>query len=94
MLVHNSLPHETFSLVFLGYRQFWMGRELNPQLGGLDLKVFGDLSPSLIGWVVLNISMACEQAARRGAITDSMALVLLFQGWYVFDALYYEVSES
>lgn len=36
--------------------------------------------------------MACEQAVRRGGnITDSMWLVLAFQGWYVVDALYNEV---
>jgi len=73
-----------------------MGRELNPHLGALDLKVFADLRPGLIGWTVLNISMACEQAVRRGgsilSVTDSMLLVLAFEGWYVFDALYNEVS--
>ena len=39
--------------------------------------------------------MACEQAVRRGgtfaSVTDSMWLVLAFQGWYVADALYNEV---
>lgn len=39
--------------------------------------------------------MACEQATRRGGlsnITDSMWLVQAFQGWYVADALYNEVN--
>jgi Delta14-sterol reductase len=39
--------------------------------------------------------MACEQATRRGGlhnITDSMWLVLAFQGWYVADGLYNEVN--
>jgi hypothetical protein len=39
--------------------------------------------------------MACEQATRRGGlhtITDSMWLVLAFQGWYVADGLYNEVG--
>jgi delta14-sterol reductase len=45
----------------------------------------------MILWVLINISMACEQAVRRGAfITDSMCLVLFFQFWYVADALYLE----
>lgn len=49
----------------------------------------------MIGWVLINISCACEQAVRRGGrVTDSMVLVLLFQGVYVFDALYNEVSTS
>lgn len=41
--------------------------------------------------------MACEQATRRGGlsnITDSMWLVLAFQGWYVVDAVYNEVGIS
>ena len=71
----------------------------------------------MILWNLINISMACEQAVRRGPsqtsipsylsfltrgaikydvsdsllnITDSMFLVLIFQGLYVADALYNE----
>ena len=37
--------------------------------------------------------MACAQATRlEGRITDSMVLVLCFQGLYIVDALYNEVS--
>lgn len=69
-----------------------MGRELNPSIGSFDIKSFCELRPGLIGWVVINISMACEQASRNGgAITDSMLLICLFQGFYVADALYLEV---
>jgi protein-S-isoprenylcysteine O-methyltransferase Ste14 len=73
----------------------------------------------MILWVLINLSMASEQAVRRGPsltsipsylthitggaityavsdslanITDSMLLVLLFQGWYVADALYNEAA--
>jgi delta14-sterol reductase len=70
-----------------------MGRELNPTIGSLDLKSLCELRPGLIGWLVINIGMACEQATRNGgAITDSMLLICLFQGWYVVDALYLEVG--
>ncbi|KAF8643242.1 hypothetical protein AX16_009131 [Volvariella volvacea WC 439] len=72
---------------------FYIGRELNPSIGWLDLKTFNELRPSLILWVLINISMACEQAVRRGGldqITDSMWLVLAFHGWYVADGLYNE----
>ena len=73
--------------------QFWIGRELNPTIGSLDLKSFCELRPGLIGWLIINVSMACEQAVRNGGrITDSMLLILLFQGSYVFDALYNEVK--
>jgi len=70
---------------------FYIGRELNPAIGSFDIKSFNELRPGLILWVLIDISMACEQAIRRGgAITDSMWLVLLFQVWYVGDGLYNE----
>jgi len=71
-----------------------MGRELNPSIGSFDVKYFNELRPGLILWTLINISMACEQATRRGGltqITDSMWLVLAFQAWYVGDALFNEV---
>ncbi|KAF5359665.1 hypothetical protein D9756_003221 [Leucocoprinus leucothites] len=72
---------------------FFIGRELNPSIGSFDIKSFNELRPGLILWVLINISMACEQAVRRGGIsqvTDSMWLVLAFQFWYVADGLYNE----
>ncbi|KAJ7475931.1 ERG4/ERG24 ergosterol biosynthesis protein [Mycena latifolia] len=73
---------------------FFIGRELNPfSFGSFDLKTFNELRPGLILWVLIDISMVCEQATRRGGfnqVTDSMWLVLLFQGLYVADALYNE----
>ncbi|KAF8958356.1 ergosterol biosynthesis ERG4/ERG24 [Flammula alnicola] len=72
---------------------WYIGRELNPSIGSLDLKSFNELRPGLILWVLINISMVCEQAVRLGgfgAVTDSMWLVLAFQSWYVADGLYNE----
>jgi len=47
---------------------FFLGRELNPRLGGLDLKVFCELRPGLVGWVLLNVGHAAMQVsgARGG----------------------------
>ncbi|KAJ7170767.1 ERG4/ERG24 ergosterol biosynthesis protein [Mycena crocata] len=73
---------------------FYIGRELNPMsIGSFDLKTFNELRPGLILWALIDISMVCEQATRRGGfsqVTDSLWLVLLFQGLYVADALYNE----
>ncbi|CAE6353935.1 unnamed protein product [Rhizoctonia solani] len=71
---------------------WFIGRELNPTIGSFDLKSFNELRPGLILWLLCNISSACEQLTRRGTWipTDSMGLVLLFQGLYVADALYNE----
>lgn len=80
------------TFVFL---QFYIGRELNPSIGSFDIKSFNELRPGLILWVLIDISMACAQAARRGGwgnVTWSMWLVLAFQGFYVADGLYNEVS--
>ncbi|KAI0712284.1 ERG4/ERG24 ergosterol biosynthesis protein [Earliella scabrosa] len=67
---------------------FFIGRELNPSIGSLDVKSFNEIRPGLMAWVVVDIAMACEQAVRRGGkITDSMWLVVLFQSWYVVDSL-------
>ncbi|KAH9481505.1 Delta(14)-sterol reductase [Psilocybe cubensis] len=72
---------------------WYIGRELNPRIGSFDIKSFNELRPGLILWVLINISMVCEQATRRGGlskVTDSMWLVLAFQTWYVADGLYNE----
>jgi hypothetical protein len=77
------------------FRKFYIGRELNPTVGSLDIKSFNELRPGMILWLLIDISMACAQATRlEGHITDSMILVLLFQGLYIMDALYNEVGTS
>ena len=49
----------------------------------------------MILWLLVDVSMACAQATRIGGrITDSMILVLFFQGLYIMDALYNEVGPS
>ncbi|TRM64375.1 ERG4/ERG24 ergosterol biosynthesis protein [Schizophyllum amplum] len=72
---------------------FFIGRELNPSIGSFDIKSFNELRPGLILWMLIDISMVCEQAVRRGGfsqVTDSMWLVLGFHCWYVMDSLYNE----
>jgi hypothetical protein len=81
----------------LTFHQFFIGRELNPSIGSFDLKTFNELRPGLILWMFIDISMVCEQATRRGGfsqVTNSLWLVLLFQGLYVADALYNEVRNA
>lgn len=73
---------------------FFIGRELNPRIGGsngscgFDLKCFCELRPGLIGWVVLNLGMAAKQRELTGSVSASMILINLFQGIYVWDALF------
>jgi len=44
-----------------GVYDFFIGRELNPRLGSLDLKEFCELYPGLIGWLLIDIAMAYKQ---------------------------------
>lgn len=69
---------------------FFIGRELNPRLGGLDLKEFCELYPGLIGWAALNLAMCHKQLAEAGAVSPALTLVTAFQGLYVWDALHHE----
>eukprot|EP01006_Ploeotia_vitrea_P012373 TRINITY_DN32816_c0_g1_i1.p1 TRINITY_DN32816_c0_g1~~TRINITY_DN32816_c0_g1_i1.p1 ORF type:complete len:446 (+),score=203.50 TRINITY_DN32816_c0_g1_i1:42-1340(+) len=65
---------------------FFMGRQLNPRIGKFDWKFFCELRPGLFGWFIILISMACAQYQLHGQVTNSMLLVLVFQGWYVIDS--------
>ncbi|KAF7354784.1 ERG4/ERG24 ergosterol biosynthesis protein [Mycena sanguinolenta] len=76
---------------------FYVGRELNPSIRSFDFKSFNQLRPGLILWILIDISMVCEQATRFGGfsqVNDSLWLVLIFQALYVGDILYHEVTRS
>lgn len=70
--------------------EFFLGRELNPRIGSLDLKEFCELYPGLIGWVVLNLGMAHKQYMMTGSISMPMLMVNFFQAIYVLDSLIFE----
>ena len=72
------------------FYDFFMGRELNPRIGILDWKVFCELRPGLIGWVIINYCMMATQYEKLGYVSASMILVCVFQSWYVLDALWFE----
>ncbi|KAG2003544.1 C-14 sterol reductase, variant 2 [Coprinopsis cinerea AmutBmut pab1-1] len=72
---------------------WFIGRELNPSIGSFDIMSFNELRPGMILWALIDVSMICEQAVRRGGfskVTDSMWLGSAFQIWYIADALYNE----
>lgn len=41
---------------------YFIGRELNPRIGNLDLKEFCELRPGLIGWLVINLGNQSQSA--------------------------------
>lgn len=65
------------------FYDFFMGIELNPRMGALDLKLFFNGRPGIIAWTLINISFAAAQYAKYGVVTNSMWLVNLLQGLYV-----------
>lgn len=69
---------------------FFIGRELNPRWGSFDWKEFCELRPGLIGWAILNMAFVTVQKEKLGYVSGSMILVNVFQGIYVWDALYQE----
>eukprot|EP00842_Homolaphlyctis_polyrhiza_P005420 jgi/Hompol1/587/HPOL_004258-RA len=69
---------------------FWMGRELNPRIFGVDLKYMCELRPGLIGWAVLNAALVAKQYSTFGYVSNSMVAVCVFQAYYVIDALWNE----
>lgn len=71
---------------------WFMGRELNPRIGYFDWKVFCEMRPGLIGWVLINYCMMAKQYEVHGTVTSSMFLVCLFQFWYTLDSLWFEES--
>ena len=87
---------------------FFVGRELNPRiilpsLGDnavtrlfyyrhIDLKVFCELRPGMIGWIILNVAFIRHQFETFGYVTDSILLVSAFQTFYVVDALWNEAA--
>jgi delta14-sterol reductase len=80
---------------------FFIGRELNPRIdiparypliGGqtIDIKVFNELRPGFIGWIILDLAFMARQYKVHGFVSDSMLLLTAFQTLYVMDALYME----
>ena len=80
---------------------FFIGRELNPRIRlpipfvseasrTLDIKVFMEMRPGLLGWTIINLSNVAHQYRTYGYVTDSIILVTIFQAFYILDSLYME----
>ncbi|KAJ5095454.1 erg24 C-14 sterol reductase [Penicillium alfredii] len=80
---------------------FFIGRELNPRIQlpitfvdeasrTVDINVWCEMRPGLLGWIILNLSNVARQYRTYGYISNSIALSAAFQTFYVLDALYME----
>jgi delta14-sterol reductase len=64
-------------------KTFWFGNECNPELFGVDLKMFF-YQPSLIGAYLVNVSFAFAQWERHGFVTPQMLCLCFFWFTYLF----------
>jgi delta14-sterol reductase len=74
---------------------WFIGRELNPRIKlpfipEIDIKIWMEMRPGLLGWILLDFANAARQYKQYGVITDSMILTVISQSLYVFDSLYME----
>lgn len=69
---------------------WFIGRELNPRIGDFDLKLFCEMRPGLLLWIVIDLAMMHHQYLKFGEVTDSIILVTLFQSYYVIEGTFYE----
>jgi len=70
-------------------REAWFGSELNPDLWGVDLKLFSYL-PSLLGLWLINLSFAAEQWEDLGRLTTRMVLYQSFFTIYILSTFHFE----
>lgn len=65
------------------FYDFFMGIELNPRVGPIDLKLFFNGRPGIVAWTLINLSFASAQYAKFGFLTNSMMIVNFLQALYV-----------
>lgn len=68
------------------FYDWFMGRELNPRVGPWDLKLFCELKPGMLLWLLLNLSCLHHQYHHH-KVSDSMVIENILQGWYIFKGL-------
>ncbi|XP_072024454.1 7-dehydrocholesterol reductase-like [Amphiura filiformis] len=89
----HTFPTSPKDCKFSGYflYDFMMGIELNPRIGKwFDFKMFFNIRPGMIAWTIINMSNAIYQYQMHGYVTNSMWIVNIIQGIYVFDTFWNE----
>ena len=85
-LSHN---HYLSKLGFPLY-DFYLGRELNPRVYGVELKMFCELRPGIMLWLLLDLCYVMR-AREEGNLTPALLLVTVCHFVYVADVMYFEV---
>ncbi|SCU79040.1 LANO_0A04852g1_1 [Lachancea nothofagi CBS 11611] len=66
---------------------WFIGRELNPRLGPLDLKMFCELRPGLLLWFLINVACLHHYYLQTGKVNNAILFVTLAEGFYIFDGV-------
>jgi len=61
-----------------------------PFIPEVDIKIWMEMRPGLLGWLVVDAAMIAKQYRNYGYVTDSIVLTVVAQAWYVFDSFYME----
>ena len=72
------------------FYDYFMGTALNPRNGTFDWKLFCEARPGLIGWVVVNLSIAFHEYQVHQTVSTPMILVCAFHFWYIADYYFHE----
>ncbi|CAN3364175.1 delta(14)-sterol reductase Erg24p [Diutina catenulata] len=74
------------------FYDWFIGRELNPRIGSWDIKLFCELRPGMLLWLLINLSCMHYQYHTHGRISDSMIIVNALQAFYIFDGVLNEAG--
>lgn len=71
---------------------WFIGRELNPRWGPVDLKLFFEMRPGLLLWILIDLAMVHHQYLKYGHVSASILMVTVFQAYYVIEGTFYEAG--
>lgn len=69
---------------------WFIGRELNPRVGCFDIKLFCELRPGMLLWLLINLSCLHHNYVVENnfsGVNDALVLINLLQGFYIFDGV-------
>jgi len=69
---------------------WFIGRELNPRIGCFDIKLFCELRPGMLLWLLINLSCLHHNYVvvnQFNSVNDALLLINILQGFYIFDGV-------
>ncbi|ESX01446.1 hypothetical protein KL918_004189 [Ogataea parapolymorpha] len=66
---------------------WFIGRELNPRIGPWDIKLFCELRPGMLLWLLIDLSCVQKQYLETGTVANSLLFVVAMQSFYIFDGV-------